>query len=36
VSVHPADIVVIFVTVLLVGYAAVWYPVRYFAKRLLR
>lgn len=36
VSVHPTDIVVIFVTVLLVGFAAVWYPVRYFSKRLLR
>lgn len=35
VSVHPDDIVIIFVTVLLVGFAAVWYPVRYFAKRLL-
>ena len=35
VSVHPEDIVVIFFTVLAVGYAAVWYPVRYFARRLL-
>lgn len=35
VSVHPEDIVIIFITVLLVGYIAVWYPVRYFAKRLL-
>ena len=35
VSVHPEDIVLIFVTVLLVGFLAVWYPVRYFAKRLL-
>lgn len=35
VSVHPEDIIIIFVTVLAVGYAAVWYPVRYFAKRLL-
>jgi len=35
VSVHPEDIAVIFVTVLVVGFLAVWYPVRYFAKRLL-
>lgn len=35
VSVHPEDVVLIFVTVLIVGFLAVWYPVRYFAKRLL-
>lgn len=35
VSVHPTDIVLIFATVVAVGYAAVWYPVRYFARRLL-
>ena len=35
VSVHPEDIVIIFFTVLIVGFLAVWYPVRYFAKRLL-
>ena len=35
VSVHPWDIVVIFFTVLAVGFLAVWYPVRYFARRLL-
>lgn len=35
VSVHPDDVVMVFVTVLLVGFAAVWYPVRYFAKRLI-
>lgn len=35
VSVHPGDIVLIFVTVVAVGFASVWYPVRYFAKRLL-
>lgn len=35
VSVHPDDVVIIFFTVLLVGFAAVWYPVRYFAKRLI-
>ncbi|MBR1388721.1 MAG: ABC transporter permease [Prevotella sp.] len=35
VSVHPGDIVLIFFTVLLAGFLAVWYPVRYFARRLL-
>lgn len=35
VSVHPEDIVIIFVTVLVVGFAAVWYPVRYFAKKII-
>ena len=35
VSVHPEDIILIFVTVLVVGFLSVWYPVRYFAKRLL-
>ncbi len=35
VSVHPEDIIIIFVTVLAVGFISVWYPVRYFAKRLL-
>jgi lipoprotein-releasing system permease protein len=36
VSVHPWDVVIIFVTVLAVGFLSVWYPVRYFAKRLLK
>lgn len=36
VSVHPEDVTVIFFTVILVGFIAVWYPVRYFSKRLLR
>ena len=35
VSVHPDDIIVIFITVIAVGFVSVWYPVRYFAKRLL-
>ena len=35
VSVHPDDVAVIFVTVLAVGFVAVWYPVRYFAKRII-
>ena len=36
VSVHPWDIVLIFFTVIAVGFLSVWYPVRYFAKRLLK
>lgn len=35
VSVHYADIAVIFVTVIAVSWLAVWYPVRYFSRRLL-
>lgn len=35
VSVYAVDIAVVFVTVLLVGYAAVWYPVRYLSRSLL-
>ena len=35
VSVHPEDIILVFITVLLVGFLSVWYPVNYFAKRLL-
>ena len=33
-SVHPEDIILVFLTVLVVGFLAVWYPVRYFSKRL--
>jgi lipoprotein-releasing system permease protein len=36
VSVHAWDVVLIFFTVLLVGFLSVWYPVRYFSRRLLR
>lgn len=36
VSVHPEDIIIIFITVLAIGFASVWYPVRYFAKRLIQ
>lgn len=36
VSVHATDILLIFVTVLVVGFLSVWYPVRYFTRRLLR
>ena len=35
VSVHPEDIAIIFLTVFIVGFLAVWYPVRYFSRRLL-
>ena len=35
VSVHPEDIILVFITVLFVGFLSVWYPVNYFAKRLL-
>ena len=35
VSVHPWDVVIIFVTVVAVGFISVWYPVRYFSRRLL-
>ena len=35
VSVHPIDILIIFGTVVIVGYISVWYPVRYLSKRLL-
>ena len=35
VSVHPTDVALVFDTVLAVGFLAVWYPVRHFAKRLL-
>ena len=36
VSVHPWDVVLVFLTVIATGFLAVWYPVRYFARRLLR
>ena len=36
VSVHPWDVVVVFITVLAVGFLSVWYPVHHFAKRLLK
>ena len=35
VSVHPEDIVLVFITVIAVGWLSVWYPVRHFAKRLI-
>lgn len=36
VSVHPEDVAIVFLTVIAVGFIAVWYPVRYFSRRLLR
>lgn len=36
VSVHVGDVVLVFVTVLTVGFLSVWYPVRYLSKRLLK
>ena len=36
VSVHPTDVVLIFVTVIAVGFLAVWYPVHYFARKIVR
>ena len=35
VSIHVTDILLVFATVLVVGFASVWYPVRYLSKRLL-
>lgn len=35
VSVHYSDVLIIFVTVLAVGWLAVWYPVRYLSHRLI-
>ncbi|MCQ2255404.1 MAG: FtsX-like permease family protein [Bacteroidaceae bacterium] len=33
VSVHPLDILLVFVTVVIVSWIATWYPVRYFSKK---
>ena len=35
VSVHPTDVIIIFLTVIAVGFLSVWYPVHYFTRRLL-
>ncbi len=35
VSVHPWDVAVVFFTVLAASFVSVWYPVRYFTRRLL-
>ncbi|WP_028897098.1 FtsX-like permease family protein [Prevotella sp. HUN102] len=34
ISVHPWDIVAIFLTVIVIGWLAVWYPVRYMSRKL--
>lgn len=34
-SVHYSDVAVVFVTVIVVGFLSVWYPVRYLTRRLL-
>lgn len=36
VSVHVSDVVLVFATVLAVGFLSVWYPVRYLSRRLLK
>ena len=36
VSVHATDVILIFVTVITVGFLSVWYPVHYLTKRLLK
>jgi lipoprotein-releasing system permease protein len=35
VSVHPWDVIIVFLTVMAVGFLSVWYPVHYFSRRLL-
>ena len=35
VSVHYVDVVLVFITVVVVGWLSAWYPVRYFSRRLL-
>jgi lipoprotein-releasing system permease protein len=35
VSVHYIDVAIVFLTVIAVGWIAVWYPVRYMSRRLL-
>lgn len=34
ISVHPEDLLLIFLTVILVGWLSVWYPVRYMSRKL--
>lgn len=36
ISVHTEDLILVFITVVFVGYLAVWYPVRYLTKRILK
>lgn len=35
VSIHAWDVILVFITVTLIGYLCVWYPVRYLSRRLL-
>ena len=35
VRVHATDVLIVFITVLVVGFLSVWYPVRYLSRRLL-
>jgi lipoprotein-releasing system permease protein len=36
VSVHVSDIVLVFISVVVIGLLSVWYPVRYLSKKLLK
>ena len=36
VSVHVTDVILVFVTVITVGFLSVWYPVHYLTRRLLK
>jgi lipoprotein-releasing system permease protein len=36
VSVHAMDVIIIFFTVVVVGFLSVWYPVRYLSKKMLK
>ena len=36
VSVHAWDVVIVFITVVIVGFLSVWYPVNYLSRKLLR
>jgi len=36
VSVHVTDVILIFITVIAVGFLSVWYPVHYLTRRLLK
>ena len=35
VSIHLLDVALVFITVIIVGFASVWYPVKYLSKRFL-
>ena len=35
VSVYWGDLLLVFITVLLIGFAALWYPIRYLGRRLI-